>query len=79
MGNPEPKKDKSFSIDHDRDTCIGCGACAALSENWYMEDDGKASVKVVDMDDLGENREAAEVCPVNCIHLLDNKKGKKLI
>jgi ferredoxin len=77
-GSPAPKHDKAFSIEHDRDSCIGCGACAALSSNWTMDDEGKVSACVVDLDQLGDNKDAAEGCPVNCIHLLDNKTKKRL-
>lgn len=35
-----------FRIVHERDRCIGCGACAsACPDNWKMEDDGKSSPK----------------------------------
>jgi len=78
-GTSRPKNDKTYSIDHDREACIGCGACAAVTSNWFMEDDGKASAKVVDFSNLGDEKEAAEGCPVNCIHLIDNKAKKKLI
>lgn len=78
-GCPTPRHDKDFSIDHHRDECIGCGACAAVSVNWFMEEDGKASVTLVDMESLGENKDAAESCPVNCIHLIDNRSKKKII
>ncbi|MBR9707697.1 MAG: ferredoxin, partial [Candidatus Diapherotrites archaeon] len=35
----------TFKIDHDKPTCIGCGACAALHpDNWEMDAEGKADV-----------------------------------
>lgn len=76
---PAPKKNQIYSINHDRAACIGCGACAAVSSNWFMEDDGKASTKYVDFNELGDELNAAESCPVNCIHLIDNVHKKKLI
>lgn len=74
-------------IIHDKETCIGCGACAAVcADSWEMADDGKSNLKegkaegsnfVKEIDDEGCNLSAAQSCPVNCIHL--EKDGKKLI
>ncbi|MBI5398608.1 ferredoxin [Candidatus Woesearchaeota archaeon] len=80
-----------FKIEHDRPACIGCGACAAVApEFWYMHDDGKSDIKgakatkkgdeiileELELDDLKNNMEAAEVCPVNCIHIFEDGKKK---
>ena len=80
---------KNYKIVHDREICIGCNACATICDKyWKMNDDGKADLigakKVgeffeLEIDDLECNREAAELCPVNCIHIIDLKNGKKLI
>ena len=77
---------KGFKILHDRPTCIGCGSCAAINEKfWKMNDDGKAdlvnSEKVgehehLELDDLEDNMDAAECCPVNCIHIYEEGKKK---
>ena len=76
-----------FKIVHDRPTCIGCGACvAAAPKSWEMNSDGKADIingnqvgenQELEVEELGENKEAAEICPVNCIHIF--QKDKKLI
>ena len=77
-----------IKIDHDRPECIGCGACAALApEFWEMDDDGKSNVvggtrteegkevKEIEEKEFQINYEAAECCPVNCIHIIrDNAK-----
>ncbi len=79
-----------FKIVHDRPNCIGCGACVAVSpEDWEMNADGKSDLikakalpdttQEKELDNLGENMEAARMCPVNVIHIIDQKTNKKLI
>jgi Ferredoxin len=54
----------------DKDTCIGCGLCAAISpEIFDMDDDGKAKATE---NEVGEAlqvsaNEACEQCPVSAI------------
>ena len=82
---------KKYRIEHDRDICIGCSACASVCpEYWVMESDGKSSIKGHTRTGNGEeeilgtneqplendfdgNMDAAESCPVNCIHLKEVK------
>jgi ferredoxin len=57
-------------IIHDVKKCIGCGACTAIcSTNWIMGDDNKAHPNKTKLDDneLSCNKEAEQVCPVQCI------------
>jgi ferredoxin len=64
---------------HERDKCIGCGACAAICPKfWEMKDDGKSYLKgskkkgniyELEVKDAGCNKEAADTCPVECIHV----------
>lgn len=86
-----------FVIEHDRPNCIGCGACAAITpEYWIMDDDGKSDIKnsaakknekgeiILETLDIEEtefpkNKEAAESCPVNVIHLKKKETGEKII
>ncbi len=78
-----------YKIIHEKEICIGCGACAAVCEKfWSMDEDGKAKLKGAKkigknfellLDDYGCNMDAAQVCPVNCIHILEIKSNKKLI
>ena len=85
----------NFKIEHDRPGCIGCGACAAVApEFWKMSDaDGKSDLigsketkdganivkEELEMEELKNNREAADSCPVNVIHIIDIKNNQKLI
>jgi ferredoxin len=70
-----------YKVEHERDLCIGCNACAsACPKYWSMEDDGKSKLKDASEQDGKEvleltedydcNKEAAESCPVNCIHII---------
>lgn len=70
-----------FKVEIDSETCIGCGACSATcADNFEMHDTDngqKARVKKADLDAIGCAKDAAEVCPVNCIHISED--GKKVI
>lgn len=77
-----------FKIVHDRPICIGCGSCAATCPDfWELAKDGHSCLKSSKKADgenyeleLGEivcNQEAAELCPVNCIHIYND--GKMII
>ena len=73
-----------YKIELDVEGCIGCGACSALSENWEnIEIDGEAKAKFVnpniEEDEFEENKEAADSCPVNVIHITNNESGERLI
>lgn len=67
-----------YNVSIDKDTCIGCAACSAVCDNWLMKGD-KAEPKKADVDDIGCNMEAAENCPVTCIHITETASNKKLI
>ncbi len=58
-----------FKIIQDREKCIGCGACVSVCDNWKMDDDGKAKLKKTEVEEVGCNKEAAEICPVQCIKI----------
>ena len=81
--------DKSIKVIHERNICIGCCACEAIAPKyWVMNKDNKADLvgatKVEGKDEVYElsldaiegNVEAAESCPVNCIHVEENGKRK---
>ncbi len=76
-----------YKIIQNRDECIGCSACVAVApKSWEMKDDNKAFLKgskknpneiyTLETDDLEKNLDAAESCPVNCIHIEENGKKK---
>lgn len=85
--------DKSYRIRHDRPNCIGCTACAAVAPQfWEMSVmDGLSDVigstktpegwEELDLAeaDFQVNMDAASVCPVNVIHLIQIGDGKQLI
>lgn len=68
-------------IIHFKKDCISCGACAAISPELFEMDEGglaelKGSHTVNDHQELKVNveqkaagQEAADVCPVNIIHV----------
>lgn len=59
-----------FKIIHERELCIGCGACAATCPaNWVMAPDGKSKPKKKELTAIGCNQAAADGCPVHCIHI----------
>lgn len=83
---------KTYEIQHDRPNCIGCAACAAVAPDfWEMNEDGKSDIKQakdredgwqikeIDEKDFAANKEAADACPVNVIHLVDKETKEKII
>ena len=83
---------KKFMIQHDRPNCIGCAACAAVAPDfWEMNEDGKSDIigskklddetEELDIDEkhFNENKEAADSCPVNVIHIINKETKEKII
>ncbi|HEV8289970.1 MAG TPA: ferredoxin [Candidatus Norongarragalinales archaeon] len=84
----------AFRIEHDRPNCIGCAACASINPDfWKMSDeDGKSDVvgstlepvtgwEKMDIEekDYTLNKQAADACPVNVIHLVKKDTGERII
>jgi len=82
----------AFTLQHDRPNCIGCAACEAVAPTvWEMNEDGKSDIKQgknldngwqeldIDEKDYTINKEAADACPVNVIHLVNKKTGERII
>ena len=67
-------------IIHERDNCIGCGACVSIcSKYWEMGDDGKSTLlnaannsgkHELETETIGCNQDAADSCPVHCIVII---------
>ena len=83
---------KKFQLFHDRPNCIGCAACAAVAPDfWSMSEDGKSDIigskkkddetEEMDIEEkhFKENKEAADSCPVNVIHIINKETGEKII
>ena len=75
-----------MKVIHQRKKCIGCGSCAALCPKIFkMNHDNRASIKVkamifdsekeeeiLETEELGCIKDAADVCPVQCIIIEKN-------
>ncbi|MFH2027699.1 MAG: ferredoxin [Nanoarchaeota archaeon] len=57
-----------YKVEVDKDSCIGCGACTSC-DNFEISDDNKASPKEKEVEDIGCNQEAADICPVDAIKI----------
>ena len=57
-----------MAIKINKETCIGCGTCAAIcSDIFKMNDEGKAEVIKEENSDCAKN--AAESCPTQAISI----------
>ncbi len=85
-------KDNSYILQHDKGNCIGCGACEAVAPKfWEMEEDGKSKLKggikaksewyelEIAEKDFEANKESADSCPVNVIHIINKSTKEKII
>ena len=71
----------AHKVVHLKKDCISCGACAAICPDfWEMDEEGLAQLRgssekdgkwelSIAKKDVESNKEAAEVCPVNIIHV----------
>ena len=63
------------SINVNKDTCIGCGACVAIDdEHFDFDEEGKSSVKSQENLDSDVLTNAIESCPVGAISMADGDK-----
>lgn len=66
----------------ERHKCIGCGTCSVICPSSFeMADDGRVSLKdgkgeddvfEKEVNDVSCNGDAAQSCPVQCIHVKEN-------
>jgi len=67
-----------YKIEVDDNVCVGCGACAATcDEGFVLKDTDKGSrarPKKAEVDELGCIKDAADVCPVGAIKIIEIKK-----
>jgi len=88
----EQSSEGKYLLQHNRPDCIGCAACEAVAEEfWEMKEDGKSDIKggknlengwqELDFKEKNfeENKEAADSCPVNVIHIIKKDTGEKII
>ena len=69
-----------YKLKHDINACIGCAACNAICPKYWQMNGLKSKMIKTEFEDedLKCNMDAAQSCPVNCIHI-ENEKGKQLI
>ena len=74
---------EKYKVEHDRDNCIGCGACCAICPSrWRMVEDGKSQWQgagEIGEDEYQLNKEAADSCPVNVIHIINEETKEQII
>ena len=78
----------ALKVIHFKKDCISCGACAAIAPQfWELEPSGLAHLKgakevgdhwelPIEETDKAAHQEAADVCPVNIIHVKEVEDEK---
>jgi ferredoxin len=59
-----------YEIKFDRENCLGCGACTSC-DNWELKEDGKVTPIKTELDNIGCNQEAVDICPVDIIKIIE--------
>ena len=59
----------SYTIKFKREECLGCGACT-MCDNWQFDDDGKVTPQKTELEEIGCNEQASEVCPAQIIEII---------
>lgn len=68
-----------YKIEIDRDLCIGDGACCGEAPNTLeMDDENIAIVTDPEAHSAEEILQAAQVCPVDAIKLIDTDTGEQV-
>ena len=83
--------EKRYKIVYDRDKCTEFGGCAAASPQFTIAHDRKADLVKgkknkqgfyeldITEEEYAKNKDAAEICPVKVIHIIDLKTGQQII
>lgn len=72
-------------IKQDLGECIGCMACQSMAEDVWEQKEVDGAFKAVPKkaefgdDELEKVKGSAEICPVNCIHIINEDTGEKII
>jgi ferredoxin len=79
-------------IEHNKENCIGCGSCIAINpKRFRMGEDSRSELigsktrkdgwQELELDDstIKAEKETAEACPVNVIHIKKKESGEKII
>ena len=61
-----------YKIEFDKEQCLGCGACT-MCDNWKTSDDGKVEPIKTELNEIGCNKNAAEICPIEIIKIIEIK------
>lgn len=66
---------ENYTIEIDRDACIGCGTCEALAPKTFkLDKDLKSTVLENSTDSAKTLKEAAESCAVEAITVTDKRR-----
>ncbi len=84
---------KRYKILYEKEKCIGAGSCTvAYPQRWLMNKEGDRAELIGGIlqsdgrwiaecteEELKRFLESAQMCPVNVIHIIEIKTGKKII
>lgn len=57
-----------YKIEFNKENCRGCGACTQC-DNWEMDEEGKAHPIKTELEEIGCNQDAADICPAEIIQI----------
>ncbi len=60
----------TYKIEFDESGCMGCGACTSC-DNWEMNENRIAQPKKTELEEVGCNQDAADICPANIIKIVE--------
>lgn len=58
-----------FKISVDPEKCIGCEACVSECDNFQMNVENKAIPVKANVEEIGCNKKAEEICPTQAIKI----------